>query len=144
LHPAVLRLLHDVIRTARMRGKPVAVCGEMAGDAAFAPLLLALGLEEFSLHPSTMLEVRRAIRDCDLAALRARGPAAERARPRRHRAVAAGRHRPQILSAGARRRSRGSQPVHCSMPNASLRDNRGGPAARGWASACASAIMRGL
>jgi phosphotransferase system enzyme I (PtsI) len=82
LHPAVLRLLHDVIRTARARGKPVAVCGEMAGDATFAPLLLALGLEEFSLHPGTLLEVRRAIRDCDLGALRARAATLLRARDR--------------------------------------------------------------
>ena len=80
---AVIRLLHDVIRLARARGKPVAVCGEMAGDAAFVPLLLALGLEEFSLHPATLLEVRRAIRDCDLGALRARAPALLRARDRK-------------------------------------------------------------
>jgi len=71
LHPAMLRLLHDVIRTAHRRDKPVAVCGEMAGDAALVPLLLALGLEELSLHPTTLLEVRRAIRDCDFAQLRA-------------------------------------------------------------------------
>jgi phosphotransferase system enzyme I (PtsI) len=82
LHPAVIRLLYKVIRTARARGKPVAVCGEMAGDAAFAPLLLALGLEEFSLHPSTLLELRRAIRGCDLGMLRARLPALLRARDR--------------------------------------------------------------
>ncbi len=82
LHPAVIRLLHDVIRLARARGKPVAVCGEMAGDAAFVPLLLALGLEEFSLHPATLLEVRRAIRGADLGALRARLPALLRARDR--------------------------------------------------------------
>jgi phosphotransferase system enzyme I (PtsI) len=82
LHPAVIRLLHDVIRLGRARGKPVAVCGEMAGDAAFVPLLLALGLEEFSLHPATLLEVRRAIRGCDLGALRARLPALLRARDR--------------------------------------------------------------
>ena len=82
LHPAVLRLLHDVIRIARARNKPVAVCGEMAGDSAFAPLLLALGLEEFSLHPGTLLEVRRAIRDCDLGALRARVATLLRARDR--------------------------------------------------------------
>ncbi len=82
LHPAVIRLLYRVIRTARARGKPVAVCGEMAGDAAYAPLLLALGLEEFSLHPSTLLELRRAIRGCDLGALRARLPALLRARDR--------------------------------------------------------------
>lgn len=82
LHPAVVRLLQHVIRTARARGKPVAVCGEMAGDARFAPMLLALGLEEFSLHPGTLLEVRRAIRGCDLSALRARAPSLLRARDR--------------------------------------------------------------
>ena len=75
LHPAVLRLLSEVIRTAKRRGKPVAVCGEMAGDPTFAPLLLALGLEEFSLHPGSLLELRRAIRASNLADLRARSTA---------------------------------------------------------------------
>ena len=83
LHPALLRLLHSVIRTARARGKPAAVCGEMAGDAALAPLLLALGLEEFSLHPATLLEVRHAIRDSDLSRLRARSNSLLRARDRK-------------------------------------------------------------
>ncbi len=82
LHPALLRLLSNIISTANKRGKPVAVCGEMAGDPLFAPLLLALGLDEFSLHPATLLELRRAIRACDLAALRARAPALLRARDR--------------------------------------------------------------
>ena len=82
LHPAVLRLLHGVIGIAGKRGKPVAVCGEMAGDAAFVPLLLALGLQEFSLHPATLLEVRRAIRGCDLRALRSRASILLRARDR--------------------------------------------------------------
>ena len=82
LHPAVLRLLHDVVRAARERGRPVAVCGEMAADPAFVPLLLALGLEELSLHPSTLLEVRQAIRGCSLSALRARLPKLMRARDR--------------------------------------------------------------
>ncbi|WP_226468937.1 phosphoenolpyruvate--protein phosphotransferase [Luteimonas panaciterrae] len=82
LHPAVLRLLFEVIRTAKRRGKPVAVCGEMAGDPLFTPLLLALGLEEFSLHPGTLLEVRRAIRANDLAALRGNARALLRARDR--------------------------------------------------------------
>ncbi|KQZ60210.1 MULTISPECIES: phosphoenolpyruvate--protein phosphotransferase [unclassified Lysobacter] len=83
LHPAVLRLIRDVIRLSKARGKSVAVCGEMAGDPAFAPLLLALGLEEFSLHPATLLELRRAIRELDLGALRARAPALLRARDRK-------------------------------------------------------------
>lgn len=82
LHPAVLRLLQSVISTADKRGKPVAVCGEMAGDPLFVPLLLALGLGEFSLHPATLLEVRRAIRDCDLGRLRTRAPALLRAHDR--------------------------------------------------------------
>ena len=71
LHPALLRLLHDVLRTGDRHGKPVAICGEMAGDPSFTPLLLALGLEEFSLHPGTLLEVRRAIRGVNLGELRA-------------------------------------------------------------------------
>ncbi|MFZ5636577.1 MAG: phosphoenolpyruvate--protein phosphotransferase [Pseudomonadota bacterium] len=82
LHPAVLRLLHDVIRAARTHRKPVAVCGEIAGDPLFAPVLLALGLEEFSLHPGTLLELRRAIRELDLSALRARVATLLRARDR--------------------------------------------------------------
>jgi len=69
LHPGVLRLLHSVIETGWQARKPVAVCGEIAADPRFVPLLLALGLNEFSLHPSTLLEVRRAIRNSDRAAL---------------------------------------------------------------------------
>ncbi len=82
LHPAVLRLLYDVIRIARSRGKPLAVCGEIAGDPMFAPVLLALGLEEFSLHPGTLLELRREVRRLDLSALRARTATLLRARDR--------------------------------------------------------------
>ncbi len=82
LHPAVLRLLHEVIRTARTQGKPLAVCGEIAGDPLFAPVLLALGLEEFSLHPGTLLEVRRAVRRLDHSALRARAATLLRVRDR--------------------------------------------------------------
>jgi len=71
-----------VIALAGKRGKPVAVCGEMAADPLFVPVLLALGLLEFSMHPGTLLEVRRAIRGCDLSALRARCKALLRARDR--------------------------------------------------------------
>jgi len=72
LNPGVVRLLKHIINTANEYGTPVAVCGEIAGDAALAPLLLALGLTEFSLHPATLLEVRKAIRGSDLSALKAR------------------------------------------------------------------------
>ena len=82
LHPALVRLLHDVLRTCTTHRRPVAVCGEVAGDPEFVPLLLALGLTEFSLHPSRLLEVRRAIAKIDLAGLRAAAPALRRARER--------------------------------------------------------------
>ncbi len=72
LHPAVLRLLHEVITLAHKRGIAVAVCGEMAGDVYYTRLLLALGLTDFSLHPATLLEVRKTIRESDLSELRRR------------------------------------------------------------------------
>lgn len=83
LHPAVIRVLRDVIRIARRAARPVSVCGEMAAAPDYAPLLLALGLTDFSLHPGTMLEVRQRIRGCDLAALQARAGALARARDRK-------------------------------------------------------------
>ncbi|MBB1088156.1 phosphoenolpyruvate--protein phosphotransferase [Lysobacter sp. SG-8] len=82
LHPAVVRLMRDVIRQAQARGIPVSVCGEMAGDPVFAPLLLAMGLQEFSLHPGTLLELRQVIRAHDLATLRGRCGSLLRARDR--------------------------------------------------------------
>jgi phosphoenolpyruvate-protein phosphotransferase (PTS system enzyme I) len=80
LHPAVLQVLRRVIAVGGRHRRPVAVCGEMASDPVLAPLLLALGLEEFSMHPATLLEVRQAIRRCDLSRLRARAPSLLRAR----------------------------------------------------------------
>ena len=82
LHPGVLRLLAHVIVAGEQHGVPVSVCGEIAGDPRLAPLLLALGLKEFSLHPSNLLELRRAIRDCNLHDLRARADTLLQARDR--------------------------------------------------------------
>ena len=81
-HPSVLRLLSELFAYGRRNGIPVAVCGEMAGEAANVPLLLALGLRDFSLHPATLLEVRRAVRDCDLSSLRRRARSLLRAHDR--------------------------------------------------------------
>ena len=74
LHPAVLRVLRDILRHGQRRGLPVSVCGEMAGDPAYTRLLLALGLTEFSLHTGTLLEVRRIIRESDLGELQRQLP----------------------------------------------------------------------
>ncbi|MBO1111668.1 phosphoenolpyruvate--protein phosphotransferase [Bordetella petrii] len=62
LHPAVLRLVANTINAGARVGKPVAVCGEMAGDARLTRLLLGLGLTEFSMHPQQLLDVKREIR----------------------------------------------------------------------------------
>jgi len=83
LHPAVVRLLQQVIATARVFDTPVAVCGEIAGDPRFVPMLLALGLTELSLHPGTLLEVRRAIRASHLGELREHAGKLLRARDRK-------------------------------------------------------------
>lgn len=82
LHPAVLKVLDGVLRTARRRERPVTLCGEIAAEPDLVPLLLALGFAELSLHPGSLLEVRHAIRRCDLGRLRAAAPALLRARNR--------------------------------------------------------------
>ncbi len=69
LHPAVLRTLHEIIAVGTRARKPVTLCGEMAGDPRYTALLLALGLTAFSMHPSSLLEVRQAIAGCDRAQL---------------------------------------------------------------------------
>jgi phosphoenolpyruvate-protein phosphotransferase (PTS system enzyme I) len=61
LHPAVLRLLAGVIAQGQAQGKPVSVCGEMAGDVSMTRLLLGLGLRSFSMHPSQILAVKQQI-----------------------------------------------------------------------------------
>jgi phosphoenolpyruvate-protein phosphotransferase (PTS system enzyme I) len=75
LHPAVLALIVGVIRTALQHEKPVAVCGEMAGDVALTRLLLGFGLRHFSMHPASLLEVKQRVLTTslpDIAALVAR------------------------------------------------------------------------
>lgn len=70
LYPAVIRVLHQVIRTCQASGTPVSVCGEIASDTRYTRLLLALGLRDFSMHPASLLEVRAVIRDSELRRLR--------------------------------------------------------------------------
>ena len=69
LHPVVLQLIGQVIAQGQAAGKPVAVCGEMAGDVEHTALLLGLGLREFSMHPSHLLEVKERILAADVGAL---------------------------------------------------------------------------
>jgi phosphotransferase system enzyme I (PtsI) len=73
-HPSMLRLLSELFAYGRRERVPVAVCGEMGADPDNVPLLLALGLRDFSIHPSSLLEVRKAVRGCDFGKLRRRAP----------------------------------------------------------------------
>ncbi|MGC4078500.1 MAG: phosphoenolpyruvate--protein phosphotransferase [Rubrivivax sp.] len=87
-HPAVLRLIAETIAQANARGKDVSVCGEMAGDAAFTDLLLAMGLRSFSMHPARIASIKQRVLRADTrrllanvdAVLRAEDPALEAAR----------------------------------------------------------------
>ena len=67
LHPAVLRLIQVTIQAGEKMGIPVAMCGEMAGDARYTRLLLGMGLKEFSVHPNALLEVKQVINESRVA-----------------------------------------------------------------------------
>jgi len=67
LHPAVLHLIAQVIRTANRAGTPVAVCGEMAGEPSLVRLLLGLGLRNFSMHPAQLLAIKERVLRTNLA-----------------------------------------------------------------------------
>jgi phosphotransferase system enzyme I (PtsP) len=62
LHPAVLRAIRQVIEEAHKLGKPVSVCGEMAGDPAAALALLGLGVNSLSMSVSNLARVKWVIR----------------------------------------------------------------------------------
>ena len=60
-HPAVLRNIRDTITAAKQAGIPVGMCGEAAADKKLIPLLLAWGLDEFSVSPAAVLATRKTI-----------------------------------------------------------------------------------
>jgi len=62
LNPSILRLIKMTIDGAHKNGKWVGMCGEMAGDSLAAPLLLGLGLDEFSMSATSILSTRKLIR----------------------------------------------------------------------------------
>jgi phosphotransferase system enzyme I (PtsI) len=61
-HPAVLRLIKNVIDASHREGKWTGMCGEMAGDVSAAPILLGMGLDEFSMSASSISRVKKVIR----------------------------------------------------------------------------------
>jgi phosphotransferase system enzyme I (PtsI) len=70
LHPAILRLIFMVRRAAGRRHIPVSLCGEMAADPALIPVLVGLGLIEFSMTPGAIGLARQALADVRSAELR--------------------------------------------------------------------------
>lgn len=80
LQPALLRLIAHVLSAGRRANKPVSLCGEIGGDVKFTALLLALGLHEYSMHPSQLLHVRDRLATLDHAELRRHAPRLIRSR----------------------------------------------------------------
>jgi len=61
LHPAVLHLLSQVIKSADKANIPVSVCGEMAGELSYIRLLLGMGLRQFSMNPGQLLATKQRV-----------------------------------------------------------------------------------
>jgi len=67
LHPAVLQALQHVVRDAHAAGKPVSICGEMAGDPAAAVLLMAMGFDSLSMNATNLPKVKWMLRQVELS-----------------------------------------------------------------------------
>ncbi len=70
-HPAVVRMLKFIVDEAHKRQVPVSVCGEMAGDPVFAPLLLGLGVDGLSMSPAWLPSVKYLVRAMSMVDARA-------------------------------------------------------------------------
>lgn len=69
LHPAVLYLIYTTLRSGAKAKIPIGMCGEMAGDPRYTRLLIGLGLQELSMHPSSLPEVKQVINSSDYRGL---------------------------------------------------------------------------
>jgi phosphotransferase system enzyme I (PtsI) len=70
LNPAIIRMLKHVAEVARRKGLRVAMCGEMAGDPLHVPVLLGLGITEWSMNPNAIPVVKRMVRSLSAEAAR--------------------------------------------------------------------------
>jgi phosphotransferase system enzyme I (PtsI) len=66
LHPAVLRSLRRIVQAAHAAGIPACLCGEMAGNPLYLPVLLGLGFDELSMGAWSILRVKQILRRCTL------------------------------------------------------------------------------
>lgn len=67
LHPAVLQALQHVVTAAHAEGKPVSICGEMAGDPAAAVLLMAMGFDSLSMNATNLPKVKWMLRQISMS-----------------------------------------------------------------------------
>jgi phosphotransferase system enzyme I (PtsI) len=74
LQPVVLRLVHRLVDTAVARGKPVTMCGELAGDPLLTPLMLALGVRRISVSRSHVNRLAAALRGLSMSDVASLGP----------------------------------------------------------------------
>ena len=65
VYPTILRAIRRVVEAAGQAGKPLSVCGEMAGHPTIAPLLVGLGIRKLSMTPARCVQVRYALRNLD-------------------------------------------------------------------------------
>jgi phosphotransferase system enzyme I (PtsI) len=70
-HPAVVRTIRRIVEDAHRLAVPVSVCGEMAGDPIYAPLLLGLGVDSLSMAPPSIPAVKFLVRAMTMADARA-------------------------------------------------------------------------
>lgn len=71
LHPSILRVIHMVVRAARLARIPVSLCGEMASDPALLTLLVGLGLTEFSMTPGAIPVAKHVLADLRISDMQA-------------------------------------------------------------------------
>jgi phosphotransferase system enzyme I (PtsI) len=70
LHPAILRLIQNTLQAGERFNKPVAMCGELAGDTRYTRILLGLGLRELSMSPASIPGVKQILLGTDIGTLR--------------------------------------------------------------------------
>ena len=71
LHPAVLKLIALTVKSAHKYKKSIAICGEMAGEPKLTKLLIGMGIEQLSMHPSHILRVKQQVLSSDITNMKA-------------------------------------------------------------------------
>lgn len=67
LHPAIMRMLKQVMDVGKKKNVPVSICGEMAGDPIYMPVLLGLGFNELSMNPKSIPAIKSMIRSMNVS-----------------------------------------------------------------------------